>query len=106
MLFTADSGFEAEQQMLAGKYDLKSTVLKVGHHGSRFSTLTEFIDRVKPDLALISAGKGNRFGLPSRQTVDLLYSKGIQMLRTDKDGTVELVTDGINWSVSAPFKAE
>ncbi len=106
MLFTADSGFEAERQMLAGRYDLKSTVLKVGHHGSRFSTSTEFIDRVQPDLALISAGKGNRFGLPSRQTVDLLNSKGIQMLRTDRDGTVELVTDGINWSVSAPFKAE
>ena len=106
MLFTADAGYEAEQKMLAGRYDLKSTVLKVGHHGSRFSTSTEFIDRVQPDLALISAGKGNRFGLPSRQTVDLLNSKGIPQLRTDRDGTVELVTDGINWSVSTPFKAE
>ncbi len=106
MLFTADTGFEAERQMLAGKYDLKSTVLKIGHHGSRFSTSKEFIDRVQPDLALISAGKGNRFGLPSRQTVDLLNSKRIQMLRTDRDGTVELVTDGIKWSVSSSFKAE
>ena len=106
MLFCADAGFEAERKMLAGQYELKSTVLKVGHHGSRFSTSTEFLDRVQPRLALISAGKGNRFGLPSKQTVNLLNSKGVPLFRTDRDGTVILVTDGKSWSVSTPFKPE
>ena len=106
MLFCADAGFEAEQQMLAGRYALKSTVLKVGHHGSRFSTSTEFLDTVQPRLALISAGKGNRFGLPSRQIINLLNSKGVPLFRTDRDGTIELVTDGISWSVSTMFKPE
>ena len=106
MIFCADAGFEAEQRMLAGRYDLKSTVLKVGHHGSRYSTSEEFLERVQPALALISAGAGNRFGLPSTRTVDLLRSKGIALYRTDRDGTIELVTDGVGWSVSTPYKPE
>ena len=106
MLFCADAGFEAEQQMLAGRHDLKSTVLKIGHHGSRFSTSGEFIGQVSPELALISAGYGNRFGLPSARTVDLLKSKEIPLYRTDLDGTIELVSDGVNWSVSTDYKPE
>jgi len=105
-IFCADAGFEAEQRMLAGRHDLQSTVLKVGHHGSRFSTSEEFIERVRPGLALISAGAGNRFGLPSSRTVDLLRSKEIPTCRTDRDGTIEVVTDGVSWSVSTPYKPE
>jgi competence protein ComEC len=106
MIFCADAGFEAEQRMLAGRHDLKSTVLKVGHHGSRYSTSEKFLERVRPGLALISAGAGNRFGLPSLRTVDLLRMKGIPLYRTDRDGTIELVTDGVGWSVSTPYKPE
>lgn len=106
MIFCADAGFEAEQLMLAGRHDLESTVLKVGHHGSRYSTSEAFLERVQPSLALISAGAGNRFGLPSPRTVDLLESKGIVLYRTDRDGTIELVTDGVGWSVSTPYKPE
>ncbi len=106
MIFCADAGFDAEQRMRAGRHDLKSTVLKVGHHGSRFSTSEEFLEQVKPALALISAGAGNRFGLPSTRTVELLRSKGIRLYRTDLDGTIEIVSDGIGWTVSTPFKPE
>ncbi|MFZ2948868.1 MAG: DNA internalization-related competence protein ComEC/Rec2, partial [Desulfuromonadaceae bacterium] len=106
MIFCADAGFEAEQRMLAGRHDLKSTVLKVGHHGSRYSTSEEFLERVRPQVALISAGAGNRFGLPSTRTVDLLRSKGIHLYRTDRDGSIELVTDGVGWSASTPYKPE
>ncbi len=106
MIFCADAGFAAEQRMLAGRHELKSTVLKVGHHGSRYSTSEEFLERVHPRLALISAGAGNRFGLPSARTVALLGSKGIPTYRTDRDGTIELVTDGVSWSVTTPYKPE
>jgi competence protein ComEC len=106
MLFCADAGFEAEQRILAGRHDLKSTALKVGHHGSRYSTSEEFLERVRPRVALISAGAGNRFGLPSPRTVDLLRLKGIPLYRTDRDGSIELVTDGVGWSVSTPYKPE
>ncbi|MFA7404319.1 MAG: DNA internalization-related competence protein ComEC/Rec2 [Pelobacteraceae bacterium] len=104
MLFCADAGFEAEQRMLAVRNELQSNVLKVGHHGSRYSTSEEFLERVHPDLALISAGAGNRFGLPSERTVELLRSKRIPVYRTDRDGTIELVTNGVGWSVATPYK--
>jgi competence protein ComEC len=100
MLFTADAGLPAEGQMLADGRSLRSTVLKVGHHGSRHSTSEAFLKRVAPELALISAGRGNRFGLPNPDTLALLGSYGIRVYRTDRDGTVELVSDGRSWSVS------
>lgn len=106
MIFCADAGFAAERVMLAGRHELKSTVLKVGHHGSRFSTSEEFLRRVHPEAALISAGAGNRFGLPSPRTVELLRSNGIPVFRTDHDGTIELVTDGVGWSVLTPYKPD
>jgi len=104
MLFAADAGFAAEQRILSGGYGVESTVLKVGHHGSRYSSSEEFLEEVKPRLALISTGAGNRFGLPSSRTLDLLESRKIQVYRTDRDGTIELVTDGSGWSVTTPFR--
>lgn len=104
MLFTADAGFAAEQKMIAGGYVLKSTVLKVGHHGSRYSTSSEFLERVQPRVALISSGAGNSFGLPAPRTVDVLASRGIPLYRTDRDGTIELVSDGVSWSVGTPYR--
>lgn len=106
MIFCADAGFESEERMLVGQSDLKSTVLKIGHHGSRYSTSEDFIGRVRPDLALISAGAGNRFGLPSARTVALLKLKEIPLYRTDLDGTIELVSDGVSWSVLTNYKPE
>lgn len=103
MLFASDAGFAAENLILTGGYELESTVLKVGHHGSRYSTSNEFLGRVNPRLALISAGEGNRFGLPSHLTLDQLAIRKIPVYRTDRDGTIELVSDGLNWSVSTPF---
>jgi competence protein ComEC len=104
MLFCADAGFEAEQQMLERKDELQSTALKVGHHGSRYSTSDVFLNRVSPEVALISAGAGNRFGLPAPRTIELFKSKQIPVYRTDYDGTIELVTDGIKWAVTTPYK--
>jgi competence protein ComEC len=94
MLFTADAGVPAEDRMRADGVNLKSTVLKVGHHGSRYSTSEEFLHQVSPGLALISAGTGNRFGLPSLDTLELLRCVGTRVLRTDQDGTIELVSNG------------
>lgn len=104
MLFTADAGSVTEEHLLAAKAHVKSTVLKVGHHGSRFSTSDAFLDEVDPAVALISAGAGNTFGLPSGQTLRRLERRGIKTFRTDRDGTLELVTDGVKWSVMTPYR--
>jgi competence protein ComEC len=106
MLFTADAGFPAEDRMLEEGRDLKSTVLKVGHHGSRYSTSPAFLDRVSPQAALISVGRDNRFGLPAPDTLAGLGRRGIRVFRTDRDGSLDLVSDGTAWSVSRLFPVE
>ena len=106
MLFTADTGFPTEERMLEDKADLASTVLKAGHHGSRFSTSELLLGRVSPSVALISAGRGNSFGLPARQTLERLKRRGIKTWRTDLDGTIELTSDGVSWSVATPYRPD
>ncbi|HEX9080481.1 MAG TPA: DNA internalization-related competence protein ComEC/Rec2 [Desulfuromonadaceae bacterium] len=104
MLFTGDAGFEAEKRIMASRADLTSVVLKVGHHGSRFSTSETFLGRVAPRAALISAGSGNGFGLPAPATLALLEKRGIRTYRTDRDGTIDVASDGRAWDISTPWR--
>ena len=106
ILFMADAGHRAEMDMLERRLPVKSDVLKVGHHGSRHSTSEEFLKRVSPSLALISAGRENRFGLPSQETLGLLARHGVRVYRTDQDGTVELSSDGQGWQVQTRFRPQ
>jgi len=94
---------EAEDRMLSEKAELASVVLKVGHHGSRFSTSEALLGRVAPRAALISAGSGNSFGLPAPSTLALLARRGIRIYRTDRDGTIEVLSDGRAWAISTPW---
>ncbi|HEY3307374.1 MAG TPA: DNA internalization-related competence protein ComEC/Rec2 [Desulfuromonadaceae bacterium] len=104
MLFTADAGLPAEDQMLNNRINLRSTILKVGHHGSRFSTSSKFLDQIQPKAALISSGFNNNFGLPSPATLKLLEKRGVATYRTDRDGTIEVVSDGKTWQIFTPFR--
>ncbi|MEI6306636.1 MAG: ComEC/Rec2 family competence protein, partial [Deltaproteobacteria bacterium] len=106
IMFSADTGFPSENRILRRSGNINSTVLKVGHHGSRFSTSELFLNRVAPEIALISAGHGNNFGLPSTRIVSLLAKRGIRTYRTDIDGTVELVSDGRTWRIATPYRVE
>lgn len=87
-LFTGDLGFEGERQLLNSGLDLGAEVLKAGHHGSATSTSEEFLSRVNPTFAVISAGKDNNFGHPSPKVLDMLKQKGIKIFRTDLQGAV------------------
>jgi competence protein ComEC len=91
-LFTADIRHETERLLIDLGYLLKSDVLKVAHHGSNTSSTTEFITAVNPSLAVISVGEDNRFSHPDDGVLSRL--EGIKVMRTDKHGTVELITDG------------
>ena len=93
-LFTGDAQTASEQEMLAKGYNLKADVLKVGHHGSKTSTSAAFLQAVSPKYAVISAGKGNDYGLPAPSTVSRLTKAGIKLFRTDENGMVVAQTDG------------
>lgn len=93
-LFTGDAEKESESEMLENGYDLKSDVLKVGHHGSSTSTSEKFLDKVNPEIAVISCGRDNKYGHPNKKTVNRLNKKNIRIYRTDVDGTIVLTSNG------------
>lgn len=88
LLFTGDLGAEREADLqLVEKY----TVLKVAHHGSRYSSTDEFLQQVKPKLAVISCGYANRYGHPHEETISRLKWSGCRILRTDEYGCINIV---------------
>jgi beta-lactamase superfamily II metal-dependent hydrolase len=96
-LFTGDAGFPAEAA-LRGKARAVD-LLKVGHHGSRGSTGEELLDSLRPIAAVISVGR-NDYGHPAPETLARLDARGVRVLRTDRDGTVSVTTDGTRMRVS------
>ncbi|MCJ7657273.1 MAG: DNA internalization-related competence protein ComEC/Rec2, partial [Candidatus Atribacteria bacterium] len=92
-LFTGDIEETAENKLLVWQNILQSDILKVGHHGSVTSTNLEFLDKVNPNIAVISVGQNN-FGHPSQKIIDRLEDKNIQIYRTDEDGTIIIGTSG------------
>ena len=95
LLFTGDLEKESERVLIEDNtIALSSDALKVGHHGSKFSTTDEFLGRVKPRIALISSGRRNPFGHPSSQVIDRLKRHGVRIFRTDQSGTIRLQLRG------------
>lgn len=92
ILLTGDVELAAQADLLADIGDLKAEVLKVPHHGSRYS-LPSFLAAVAPRLALVSVGAGNTYGHPSKSTVDTLKALGALVTRTDMDGDTAVVAE-------------
>ena len=95
-LFMGDAE-KAELEELDG--DISAKVLKVGHHGSYTSTTKDFLERVKPEIAVISCGKGNDYGHPNKSVLKLLKNSGCEIYRTDKQKTITVTGDGEALSV-------
>ena len=93
-LFTGDATSETEKEIL--NKDIKSTVLKVAHHGSQYSSTAKFLNEVKPKYAIIEVGKDNDYGHPKKVVLQKLEKIGAEIYRTDQDGTIHLISDGKN----------
>lgn len=93
-LFTGDAEREEEQELLESGYDLESTVLKVGHHGSDTSTSYLFLRTVNPQYAVISVGADNTYGHPTETVLSRLRDADVKTYRTDLQGTITAVSDG------------
>ena len=101
MLFTGDAGIAAEQRFLSEGIDLHADVLKVGHHGSHYSSSPAFIAAVHPRYAVISVGRHNMFGHPAPSTIETLRHFGVRIFRTDKHAALTIVTDGAADAITA-----
>ncbi|WP_273379580.1 DNA internalization-related competence protein ComEC/Rec2 [Symbiobacterium thermophilum] len=93
-LLACDLEAVAEERLVERGRLLRADVLKVSHHGSRFSTGDRFLEAVRPRYAVISAGAGNPFGHPHADVLDRLSRAGAEIWRTDRHGTVTVRTDG------------
>lgn len=94
ILFTGDIEAAAEKAILREYKNnlevLKSSILKVGHHGSRTSTTQDFLEKVNPKIGLIGVGINNKFGHPDNSTIENLKAKNIQIYRTDEEGEIRI----------------
>lgn len=91
ILFTGDVGITQEEKML-NTYDIgKIDILKVGHHGSKYSTSKELLNTLSPDYALISAGINNKFNHPTKETLEGLEAKKVKIYRTDLQCMIEVI---------------
>lgn len=99
ILFTGDIENKAEEYILANNYPLKANILKIPHHGSRTSSTREFLKEVDPDIAVISVGRYNWFRLPSIDVIERLKERDIEIYRTDKHGSIRVLSNGNEYFV-------
>ena len=97
-LFMGDAENEEESTILYARNDLTCDVLKVGHHGSSSSTSSALLKKVNPDYAVISVGKNNSYGHPTKETLNKLTQADITIYRTDLNGDIICTSDGRNIS--------
>lgn len=98
-LFTGDLEEEGEVKLQKEYPHLEVDILKVGHHGSKTSTKEGFLEAIKPKVALISAGKNNRYKHPSQETLHQLTARGIKIYRTDQQGAIRLLYKKGTWQI-------
>jgi competence protein ComEC len=101
-LFTGDAEQESESEMLSSGEELAVDVYKVAHHGSDSASTQEFMKVISPKYAVISCKEGNSYGHPHAEVLNRLRQMGIEIFRTDEQGSIIAVSDGkhISWSVS------
>jgi len=90
ILLMGDAEVEVEKELLQSHADLQAEAIKLGHHGSKTASSPEFIEQVSPQTAIITVGEGNKYNLPSPETLDEMEKLGIKVIRTDLAGTIKM----------------
>ena len=96
MLLAGDAEDQTEHRLLTKDLDLRARVLKVSHHGSKYASSADFLNRVKPEIAIVSCGAWNRYGHPSQAVLDRLRAANanVKLYRTDLQGEITITTRG------------
>jgi len=98
VLLMSDCGFECEQMIMG--HDLEADIIKIAHNGANDATSQELLDAVNPKVAIISTGDYTEYGHPETELLDLLDTNGIEIYRTDMDGTIIIDSDGSDFTVT------
>jgi len=99
-MLTGDIEAEGEGSILDRFADLENQILKVAHHGSSTSSTEEFLEAVNPEVAIIQAGLNNQYGHPHEETIERLLRREVEIYRTDHQGDIVVVSEGLNWLVN------
>lgn len=94
MLLPGDAEQQTEHRMLTKDLNLQTDILKVSHHSSKYATAADFLERVKPAVAIVSCGEWNRYGHPAQVVLDRLKAAGVKLYRTDLQGEITITTRG------------
>jgi len=94
-LLTADAEIEALGNLIENSDALSSRVVKIPHHGAKSSLNQRWVNQLEAEVAVVSAGRGNRYGHPAPAVLKVYEQKGIKIFRTDRDGAV--------WITANPF---
>lgn len=95
LLLMGDAQAEVEAELLELSYELLDCdIIKLGHHGSKTSSTYAFLEAVTPEFAIASCGKDNTYAHPAGEVIYKLSKMGVRLFRTDKDGDIELICDG------------
>ena len=108
MLLAGDAEAQTEHRLLTKDLDLGAKVLKVAHHGSRYASAGDFLNRVKPEIAIVSCGAWNRYGHPSQAVLDRLRAANpnVKLYRTDLQGEITITTRGRNADIAVKVAKE
>ena len=94
MMLAGDAEEQTEHRLLTKELDLRSRVLKIGHHGSKYASSGDFLKRVQPEVAIVSCGAWNRYGHPAQAVLDRLRAANVKLYRTDLQGEITITTRG------------
>ncbi|MDK2815788.1 MAG: competence protein ComEC [Moorella sp. (in: firmicutes)] len=100
LLLSADIEAEAMVDLKASGADVRSTVFKVPHHGSRYGLEREFLKEVAPQVVVIPVGEKNNFGHPAPEVLSYWQELGVPVYRTDRQGAIIIKSDGAHWQVN------
>lgn len=100
-LFTGDISEDEESALIQSGVLSKIAVLKVPHHGSKYGSSLPFLEKLRPKDAIVSVGAKNTYGHPSPEAMSRLDTVGTKIWRTDQQGTIEIISDGENFSVKS-----
>ncbi|HET9527040.1 MAG TPA: ComEC/Rec2 family competence protein [Pyrinomonadaceae bacterium] len=106
MLLAGDAEEQTEHRLLTKELELESRVLKVGHHGSKYASSNDFLQRVKPEIAIVSCGAWNRYGHPAKSVLDRLKAANVKLYRTDLHGEITITTRGAANDISVKSAKE
>lgn len=103
ILLTGDIGEIDEKILLQQGIDIKSNILKVGHHGSKYSTTKDFLEEVNPEIAVLSYGKNNSYGHPHKETMDKLQNQNIEIYETAEQGIITVLIGEQGYTIEGTY---